>query len=121
MFWYGANGADNREALRFTISLEKRAYLVDEPIYLEMLATNISNREVGVSHMSYQASTEHFRILLKDRYDQPVDYHGGEAYIVGFPDWWPGFIMAPGESWLFVTDLLSILGKWGEAAHQIRL
>jgi hypothetical protein len=29
--------------------------------------------------------------------------------------------MAPGESWLYVIDLLSIFGEWGDAAHQIRL
>ncbi|MDZ7369176.1 MAG: hypothetical protein ONB43_25485 [candidate division KSB1 bacterium] len=114
-------GADNREALRFTIALEKNTYFIDEAIYLEMLATNISNREVGISDMTYNASSGHFRIILKDEHDQLVDYHGGEAHIVGYPDSWSGLIMSPGESWLQVVDLLSIFGKWGDAAHQIRL
>ncbi|MDZ7363978.1 MAG: hypothetical protein ONB46_25180 [candidate division KSB1 bacterium] len=117
----GMYGADNREALRFTIALEKNTYFIDEAIYLEMLATNISNREVGISDMTYNASSGHFRIILKDEHDQLVDYHGGEAHIVGYPDSWSGLIMSPGESWLQVVDLLSIFGKWGDAAHQIRL
>jgi len=111
--------ADNREALRFTISLEKNTYLVDEPIYLEVLATNISNHEIAILGMLPNASWRYFQIMLKDQNDQPVADHSGELYMYAEPNW-PGWIMASGERWLLVKDLLDVFGKWGDAAHQIR-
>jgi hypothetical protein len=111
--------ADNREALRFTISLEKNTYLIDEPIYLEVLATNISNYEIAILGMLPNASWRYFQIMLKGQSDQPVADHSGELYMYAEPNWL-GWIMASGERWLLVKDLLDVFGKWGDAAHQIR-
>lgn len=115
--WANFIQADNRQALRFTISLEKRTYLVDEPIYLEMLTTNISHQEVALLQMRPGASWGHFKIVLKDQNENQFDYYGVHATMYAPPNW-EGFIMAPGERWLLVHDLLDMFGKREDVAHQ---
>jgi tetratricopeptide (TPR) repeat protein len=115
--WVGVILADNREDLRFTIFLEKSVYHVDEPIYLEMLATNLSKHEVYILPMRLGASWGHFKLILRDQNDKTLDYYGVEAYMYSPPNW-DGFIMAPGERWLLVHDLLDMFGKRVDVAHQ---
>ena len=110
-----------QDELQFTISLEKDTFLVDEPVYLEMLLTNISDHEVGILAMTTDASWEYMKIDLRNERDEPVDNHDGETIMAPQPEWWPGFVMAPGESWLLVKDLLSAFGQWGDPAHQFSL
>ncbi|MGI0015634.1 MAG: hypothetical protein ACREBU_19635, partial [Nitrososphaera sp.] len=108
-----------RKALRLTISLEKQTYLVDEPIYLEMLTSNISNHEIGILPPRLGASWGHFELVLEDESHKPLEYRGVHATMYAPLDW-SGSIMAPGERWLLLHDLLGMYGTWGDAAHQIR-
>lgn len=111
--------ADNRDALELKITLEKDEFLLDELLYLEMAETNISDQEVAVTPMRADWSWGNFKIVLKDENGTELDYKGGEAY--GKAGNWPGFIIAPGERYVTVKDLLSVYGEWGDPAHRLSL
>lgn len=123
LFLFGTGSAfpgDNRQALRFTISLEKKVFLVDESVYLEMAETNISETEVAMTPMWLGSSWGNFKIILKNVRGEELDFKGGESYDKADPNW-PGFILMPGDSFVLVKDLLDVFGKWGDPSHQFSL
>lgn len=120
LFWgVGFIFAEDRGELAFTISLEKETYMVDEPIYLEILSQNISDHEVTILPMILGASWGHFKIVLRDQTGQPLRDYTPMKNLDASPEESMD-IMAPGERALEVIDLLEIFGQW-DAAHQVRL
>lgn len=114
--------AQGQPALKLVCSLSKddANYLIDQPIYLEVLVSNISNDEIPILPLKSGSSWDHFRIIILDQNGKRVANHEGKTFMALNSDW-TGFFLKPGERWLLVKDLLGVFGKWGDPAHQLSL
>ena len=103
----------NKDGLSLTLALEKKTYLLDEPIYVEIIETNITEAQVVTSHLSRELP-EYFRFLLKNQEGHTFPYLG-TLVSIDIMLQLPGKVLEPGESHYRVNELLAIFGYSDES------
>lgn len=106
----------NKDGLSLTLALEKKTYLLDEPIYVEIIETNITDEQVVTSHLSRELP-EYFRYVLRNQEGHTFPYLG-TLVSIDIMLQLPGKVLEPGESHYRVNELLEIFG-YSDESHSL--
>lgn len=92
--------------LNLSLSIDKNSFLVDEPIWYEVIETNMSNDKVSTSPLTPSA-TSYCKIVLTDDSGKIWHYIGGSNY---YPPDFTGIQIGPSDSLAIVRELLTNFG-----------
>jgi hypothetical protein len=108
------NEVNGRSDLKLTLNLEKDVFLIDEPIYIEVVLENISKKEVFVTPFFYPGAGFLEIALTSEGKKLPYKGHIIDIFIY---DYDPGHILYPNEKKILVKDLLDIFGTSDESHY----
>lgn len=98
--------------LELTISMDKKIFLVDEPIWFELTEKNIGENNEFSSFLDPWLS-EFCQIILKDTQGKTWPYKGHYGLHFYQPDY-PGFELEPNQTRKYINELHGIFGDRDE-------
>ena len=104
--------------LKLSASLDKKIYMLDEPIFIDIIIQNISDKTIKALPLMLGASWHNFHITLRKENGKELPYTG-LSQLMAYSKEEAMIEISPNENMLEVQNLLQAFGKLDNDAHSI--